>query len=59
MNLYLNWHRNCERSKLELQPYVILLPVEIEIQTVPHFEATFNATVEPEGLECDVILISC
>ena len=32
--------------------------VEVEVYTVPHFKATINAKVEPEGLECDDIFIS-
>ena len=34
------------------------MPVEVEVHTVPHFKATINAKVEPEGLECDGIFIS-
>ena len=67
---YLNWHRNYERSNLELpislnkkacfqlQPYIIPVPVEIEVYTVPYFKATINTKVEPEWLGCDGIFIS-
>ena len=41
-----------------MQPYVIPVPIEIEVNIVPHFKATINAKVEPEGLECDGIFIS-
>ena len=66
MNLYLNWHRDYKRSKIEfpnsiksmLQPYIIPVLGEIEVQTVPDFKATVNAKMEPEGLECDGIFIS-
>ena len=34
-----------------------LLPVEIEVHTVPHFKGTISGKVEPEGLECDGIFI--
>ena len=33
------------------------MPVEIEVHTVPHFEATIDAKVEQEGLECNGIYI--
>ena len=36
---------------------MILVPVQIEVDTVPHFKATINAKVEPEGLESDGIFI--
>ena len=34
------------------------MPVEIEVHTVPHFKATINTKVEPEGLESDGIFTS-
>ena len=37
---------------------VIPVPVEIEVQTVPHFKAILNPKVEPERLECGGIFIS-
>ena len=37
---------------VQLWPFTIFLPVEVEVCTVPHFKAPFNAKVEPGGLEC-------
>ena len=37
---------------VQLWPFTISLPVEVEVCTVPHFKAPFNAKVEPGGLEC-------
>ena len=34
------------------------MPVEIEGHTVPHFKATMNVKVEPEGLEHEGIFIA-
>ena len=61
MNFYLNWHRNCQGSKLKQSNYLmknprsnftIHVPVEVEVHTVPHFKAAVNAKVGPRGLKC-------
>ena len=56
-NLYLNWHRNCERSEFELSNLLnkkhmfnfnlsqFLSPVEVDVQ-VPDLKAPVNAKVE-------------
>ena len=59
MNFYLNWHKNCERSKLNMcfllskfessnsdLSQVLSLPVEVEVHTVPNFKAAVNGIVE-------------
>ena len=32
--------------------FLILESVEVEVQTVPHFKASVNATAGPGGLKC-------
>ena len=58
-NFYLNWQKNCERSKLNIHFLLsrfdcsnIDQPVEVEVPIVPHFKAPFTAKVGPGRLEC-------
>ena len=37
---------------VQLWPFTIFLPDEVEVLTLPHFIAPFNAKMEPGGLEC-------
>ena len=32
--------------------FIIPVPIEIEVHTVPHFKAPLNAKIEPGRLEC-------
>ena len=57
MNFYLKWYRNYESSKLikmqdQLGPFIIPVPFEVEVHTVPYFKAPVNAKVGPGGLKC-------
>ena len=36
----------------QLCPVAIPVPVEVELHTVPHFNAPVNAKVGPGGLKC-------
>ena len=68
MNFNLNWYRNHEGSKLnncfllKFQgfnlTFIIPVPVEVKLHTVPHFKAPINGKVEPRRPEHGGIFIS-
>ena len=43
-----------KKTCFQVWPFVIPVPVEIRIHTVPHFKATINAKLQPKRLECSV-----
>ena len=47
-----------QKFQSSFSPFVIPVPVKIEVHTVPDFKAAINTKVEPEQLGCDSIFIS-
>ena len=42
---------------MQHRPFITLVPVEVEVHTVPHFKAPVNVKVEPRGPEHGDIFI--
>ena len=48
----MNFQIYFKKPKVQIWPFTILVPVEVEVHTVPHFKAPVNAKVELWRLEC-------